>query len=57
MNLDKSILADACRFQWLLNSNGYFMEEQFLCGHDDTTEEEQDNARKIIDRKMNEPKN
>lgn len=26
--------ADAERYRWLCNGNGYFMEENFLCGHD-----------------------
>lgn len=47
--MDKSDSADAARFRWLLNGNGYFMEEQFLCGHLPISEEERDAARAKID--------
>lgn len=52
--IDRSEAADARRFRWLLQGNGYFMEEQFLCGRscepDDI--EEHDNARHQIDAAM-----
>jgi hypothetical protein len=45
---------DAKRFLWLLQGNGFFMEENCLCGpgtdHDDSGE--QDRARKAIDKAM-----
>lgn len=48
----KTIQADAKRMRWLLSGNGYFMEEQMLCGHGPCTEDEQDLARKLIDEQM-----
>lgn len=27
------LIADALRYQWLCDGNGYFMEEEMLCGH------------------------
>jgi hypothetical protein len=51
--LDKSILADAKRFRWILNGNGYFMEEQGLCPTCGTDEKEKDRARELIDDAMN----
>lgn len=53
MEIDKSIEADAARFRWLLNGNGYFMEEEMLCGHSPCEEEEKDGARIAIDKAMN----
>ncbi len=50
--MDRSESADAKRFRWLLSGNGYFMEENFLCGHAPTTPEEQDKARAEIDEAM-----
>jgi hypothetical protein len=47
--MDRSDAADARRFRWLLNGNGYFMEEQGLCGHGPVDQEEQDGARAEID--------
>lgn len=48
--IDKSDAADAARFRWLLEGNGYFMEEQFLCGHEETSNPaQQDEARRRID--------
>jgi hypothetical protein len=47
--LDKSEEADAERFRWLLDGNGYFMEEEYLCGHDPVSEKDKDEARKKID--------
>ncbi len=40
---------DADRFRWLLSGNGYFMEEQRLCGHWPADDKEQSDARQIID--------
>lgn len=50
--VDKSDTADAKRMRWLLDGNGYFMEEEMLCGHDPCDEEEQDKARRVIDDAM-----
>lgn len=50
--VDKSIEADAKRMRWLLNGNGYFMEELHLCGHAPCDEKEQDDARREIDEAM-----
>jgi hypothetical protein len=48
--IDKSQEADAERFRWLLDGNGYFMDEEDLwCGHDPVSEKEKDKARKKID--------
>lgn len=49
MAIDKSDAADAARFRWLLEGNGYYMEEEFLCGHMPTDEAERDRARQRID--------
>lgn len=27
------LIADAQRYEWLCDGNGYFMEEEMLCGH------------------------
>ena len=43
---------DAKRFRWLLAGNGYFMEEEGLCGHGPCNSEEQDEARYQIDQAM-----
>ncbi len=51
--VDRSIEADAKRMRWLLSGNGYFMEEQMLCGHPPCSEDEQDTARREIDEAMN----
>ena len=47
--IDRSDAADAERFRWLLAGNGYYMEENFLCGHAPTSQQEQDDARRKID--------
>lgn len=52
MSVDRSDAADARRFRWLLAGNGYFMEEQMICGHPPCDEEEQDNARSQLDDAM-----
>jgi hypothetical protein len=50
---DRSDATDARRFRWLLNGNGYFLEENMLCGHADTTDdEEKSRAVKLIDEAM-----
>ena len=48
--IDRSDAADAARFRWLLSGYGYFMEENYLCGHAPTSIEEQDAARAEIDK-------
>ena len=50
--IDKSDEADAKRMRWLLAGNGYFMEEQMLCGYGTYDEDEQDAARRKIDDAM-----
>lgn len=47
--MDRSDAADARRFRWLLAGNGYFMEEEMLCGVAPADEAEQDKARQMID--------
>jgi hypothetical protein len=49
MPLDKTDVADAARLRWMLNGNGYFLEEAGLCGHCGT---EADRARREIDKQM-----
>ena len=41
--------ADAARFRWLLNGNGYFMEEEYLCGPGRNSEIDKAEARQKID--------
>ncbi len=48
------VLADADRMRWMLAGNGYFMEEEMLCGHGPCSEEEQAAARRKIDEAMRE---
>jgi hypothetical protein len=50
--VDRSDAADAKRMRWLLDGNGYFMEEERLCGHKPCDEDEQDHARRLIDQEM-----
>ncbi len=50
--VDRSEAADARRFRWLLSGNGYFMEEQMLCGAAPCDDAEQDDARREIDEAM-----
>lgn len=50
--VDRSDEADARRLRWLLNGNGYFMEEESLCGRPPCNESEQDDARRRIDEAM-----
>lgn len=49
--IDRSDAADAKRLRWILNGQGYFMEEAGLCGHP-CDEAEQDDARMRIDAAM-----
>jgi hypothetical protein len=49
---DTSEAADAARMRWILQGNGYFMEERGLCGHGPCSEKEMNGARKEIDEKM-----
>ena len=44
--------ADASRMRWMLAGNGYFMEENMLCGHLPCSKEAQDEARQQIDEAM-----
>jgi hypothetical protein len=50
--VNRSDAADAARLRWMLAGNGYFMEEQTLCGHAPQSEGEQDAARALIDAEM-----
>ena len=51
--LDKSNEADARRFRWILDGNGFFMEENALCTSvRGCSEEDQDYAREVIDAAM-----
>ena len=50
--VDDSEAADAARMRWILQGNGYFMEEQGLCGHGPCDEQEINDARREIDKRM-----
>lgn len=50
-NISDTNAAAAGRFRWLLNGNGYFLEEGMLCGHD-PDEDEKRMARFLIDIEM-----
>ena len=50
--IDRTDQADAERFRWMLAGNGYFMEENLLCGHDPVSTSEADDAVKMIDEQM-----
>lgn len=52
--LDRSDAADAARLRWMLNGNGYFLEENSLCGQGPrgVAAEEMDEARRMIDDAM-----
>lgn len=50
-DIDRSCEADAKRFRWLIDGNGYFMEENSLC-HFLASDKEKDEARKLIDETM-----
>ena len=52
----KSEKSDARRMRWLLEGNGYFMEENFLCGSMNSDEDEKNKARTIIDEAMKDAK-
>ena len=55
ITVDKSDAADAARMRWLLNGNGYFMEEEGLCGCSPVSKPaDQDYARARIDEAMKE---
>jgi len=47
--VDTSIEADARRLRWLLDGNGYFLEEQGICGSPPCDDKEQNAARVLID--------
>ena len=49
---DTSEAADAARMRWILQGNGYFMEERGLCGYGTCSENEMNGARKEIDEQM-----
>jgi hypothetical protein len=49
---DTSEAADAARMRWILQGNGYFMEERGLCGYGICSENEMNGARKEIDEQM-----
>ncbi len=49
---DTSEAADAARMRWILQGNGYFMEERGLCGHGTCSKNEMNSARKEIDEQM-----
>jgi hypothetical protein len=51
-DVDTSDAADAARFRWILEGNGYYMEETGLCGIGPCSEEEKDLARLEIDKEM-----
>jgi hypothetical protein len=51
--IDISDAADAARFRWILEGNGYFMEEEGLCGHGPCDQAEKNSARLEIDKYMN----
>jgi hypothetical protein len=56
--IDRTDKADAERFRWMLAGNGYFMEENMLCGyHDPTGVEDIQEAIKLIDEQMQFQKN
>lgn len=52
MEIDKSDEADARRMRWILSGKGFFMEENMLCGNGPCDQEEQDEARRLIDEEM-----
>ena len=49
---DTSDAADAARFRWILEGNGYFMEETGLCGIGPCDQAEKNKARLEIDKEM-----
>lgn len=48
----EALRKDAERYRWICDGNGYFMEENHLCGHDN----EKDRADAYIDAEMGEAK-
>ena len=52
--MDEDERKDAARFRWLLDGNGYFLEEAGLCGHAPCSPQEQSDARRAIDEAMQE---
>ena len=46
--VDRSDAADARRLRWMLDGNGYFLEEEGLCAHF-PDKDDQDYARRKID--------
>ena len=52
-NSEKS---DARRMRWLLDGNGYFMAENFLCSSVNSNEDEKNKVRTIIDEAMKDVK-
>jgi hypothetical protein len=50
--LDRSDAADAARFRWMLQGNGYFFEENQLCGPASTDAADADEGRREIDAAM-----
>lgn len=48
-DIDRSDAADARRFRWLLDGNGYYMQEQRLCGYPPCSDVEKDEARAAFD--------
>lgn len=50
--VDDSEAADAARMRWMLQGNGYFMEEAGLCGHGPCDEQDMNDARREIDKRM-----
>lgn len=48
-DVDRSDAADAKRFRCLLDGNGYFFEENGLCGHPPVDDKEKDQARVAVD--------
>lgn len=50
--IDDSVEADAKRMRWILNGNGFFMEEKGICACGPCDKEEQDKARYKIDQEI-----
>ena len=47
-----ALKADAERMRWILDGNGYFRENEMLCGHGPCSEEAKSAARAVIDAAM-----
>ena len=52
--VDRSDAADARRMRWILDGNGYFMEERYLCGYAPCSDAEKDDCRAAIDAEIEE---